>query len=155
MASKFQIKNYRMFIFLTILLILSIMLEGTITMLPLTFVCLLCFTIFRRDASVLPLAFFAGLFIDIFRVQQIGETSLFYICYLFLILLYKKKYEIYSIPFVMLSTFFGAFFYLLLFQNPNALILSLVSAGIAVVLFAGISLVTAVKGRNKTAFRSV
>jgi hypothetical protein len=144
-----------MIIFLIILLIIAILLEGTLLAIPLSLVCLICFTIFRRDTSVFPLAFFAGLFIDIFRVQPIGGTSLFYVCFLFLILLYKKKYEIYSIPFVMLSTLFGTFLYLMIFQNGNAFILALVSAGIAVILFAAISVVTAVKGRNKSSFRAV
>jgi hypothetical protein len=139
-----------------ILLIFSVLAEGVVTTLPLTLVCLICFTIFRRDTSVFPLAFLAGLFIDIFRVQPLGVTSLFYICYLFLILLYKKKYEIYSIPFVMLSTFSGTFVYLLLFQSGASFMLALVSAGIAVVIFAVINFATNIaKNKNTSKFLPV
>jgi cell shape-determining protein MreD len=145
-----------MVLVLTVLLTVSVLLEGTLTSLPLTVVCLICFTIFKRDTSVFPFAFFAGLLIDIFRVQPIGGTSMFYIGFLFLILLYKKKYEIYSFPFVMLATFFGSFFFLLFFGYESVILQACISAVIACILFAIVSFFDTTKAaRQKTKFLSV
>jgi cell shape-determining protein MreD len=142
-----------MIILLTILLTLSVLLEGTLTTLPLTLVCLICFTIFKRDTSVFPYAFFAGLFIDVFRVQPLGGTSLFYVGFLFLILLYKKKYEIYSFPFVMMATFSGSFFQLLFYGYENVILQAVISAVIASLLFGVIRFFDTTKAvRQKTKF---
>lgn len=130
-----------MIILLTILLTVAVLFEGAVTTLPVTLVCLICFTVMKRDSSVFLPAFLAGLLIDVFRVQQIGSTSLYYLSFLLLILLYKKKYEIYSSPFVMLSTFFGSFFFLLIFALNEVLIQSIVASVLAVLLFAGLRFV--------------
>jgi cell shape-determining protein MreD len=127
-----------MVILLTILLIVAVLLEGTTTTLPLTLVCLICFTVIKKDTSVFLLAFLAGMFIDVFRVQQIGSTSIFYISLLLLILLYKKKYEIYSVPFVLLATFFSSFFFLMVFGLENFMIQSIIAALVAMGVFAGL-----------------
>lgn len=124
-----------MAIVLGIFILLSVLLEGIVTTLPLTIVGLICFTVMRRDTSVFLPAFLAGLAIDIFRVEHVGMTSIFYIIFLFLILLYKKKYEIYSSPFILMATFFGTFFFLLIFKSEGIMIQSIVNAILAVVLF--------------------
>jgi len=82
-----------MFLFL-LLIIISVFLEGTVTTLPLTLVCLLCLTIYKREGIVFLIAFLAGLLLDILRVNMVGESSLFFVVFVFLILLYQRKYEI-------------------------------------------------------------
>lgn len=148
-------KFITMIIFLLILLAISILLEGTLLTLPLTLVCLICLTIFKRDTSVFAIAFIAGIFLDIFHVQPIGGTSIFFVCALFLILLYKKKYEIYSIPFVMLSTLFGSFLYLTIFKDSGAVLLSFVSAVVAVILFCGIAFFAKFQTKSHSEFLQV
>lgn len=125
-----------MFILLTLLLIVAVLLEGTLTSIPITLGCLICLAVMRRDTSIFLPAFLAGLFIDMFHVHQIGITSIFYISFLFLILLYKKKYEIYSSPFILMASFFGAFLMQLFFGAEMILIKSLLTAVFSVLLFA-------------------
>ena len=127
-----------MIILLVALLIVSVLLEGVITTLLLKLLCLICFTIIKRDTSVFLLAFASGLIIDGFRVQQAGATSIFSLCFLLFILLYKKKYEIYSAPFVLIATFFGSFLFLLTFGLENILQQSFIAALVALILFSGI-----------------
>jgi cell shape-determining protein MreD len=118
------------------LLIISIFLEGTVTTLPLVLVCLLCMTILKRDWVVFPAAFFAGLILDVLVVHRLGGASIFFLLYVFLILLYQRKYEINSYPFVFTASFFGSFLFLLIFNYSNVFLQSVISSLIAVVLFA-------------------
>lgn len=138
-----------MIIFLIILLAFAILLEGTVTTLPLVLICLISFTVMKRDTSVFLPAFIAGLLLDIFHVQQAGTSSIFYICFLFLILLYKKKYEIYSTPFVLMATFFGAFLFLLLTKAESILLQSVISAILAVLLFTVLRVFTDAKVKKQ------
>ncbi len=70
--------------FLLLLLIISIFLEGTITTLPLVFVCFICLTILMRNPSLFFLAFFAGILLDAFGLRPIGEASIFFLFSVFL-----------------------------------------------------------------------
>ena len=119
----------------TVLLAFSIFLEGTITTLPLVLVCLLCMTILRRDWVVFPAAFFAGLLLDTLLVRQLGGSSIFFLVYVFLIFLYKRKYEINSYQFVFTASFFGSILFLLAFGYNNVFLQAVISSFIAVVLF--------------------
>ncbi len=124
-----------MLISLLILLFFSIILEGTITALPLVLICLICMTIVLRDSFIFLLAFFAGILLDAFALRTLGGTSIFLLVIVFLILLYQRKYEIITYPFVLISSFVGALLYLIIFGYSGALILALVSTAIAVLLF--------------------
>ena len=138
------------------LIFISMLLEGALTTLPLTLICLLCFTIIKRDTSVLPLAFATGFFLDIFRVQSIGTTSLFFICFLFLVLLYQKKYEIYSAPFAMISALLGSAVYLWVFGHKEIVPLAIVSSAVATILFAIIRYLTeSHEHKQKTKFLTI
>jgi hypothetical protein len=122
-------------ILLAPLLIISILLEGTVTIIPLVLVCLLCMTIFKRDASVFPIAFFAGIFLDIFVLHIIGGASIFFLVFVLLILLYQRKYEINSYPFVAVSSFLGSWMFLVIFGYGGAILQALLASLIAIFLF--------------------
>lgn len=124
-----------MIFFFLFLLIASIFLEGTMTTLPLVFLCLLLVTIFMRNLFLFILAFLAGIFLDAFVLRPIGEASIFLLFIVFLILLYQRKYEINSYPFVMIASFFGSLVFLLLFGYGHAIEQAIISAIIAVFLF--------------------
>lgn len=124
-----------MFFLLLVLLIISIFLEGTVTTLPLVLVCLLCLTIYKRGTVVFPIAFLAGLLLDLLLVRTIGPSSLFFIIFVFLILLYQRKYEINSYPFVAAAGFLGSAIFLLLFSNGNWFWQAVISSVIAIVFF--------------------
>lgn len=121
--------------FIGLLLLLCVFLEGTVTTLPLVFVCLLCVSIIKRETSIFPLAFFAGILLDFLTLHPIGGSSLFFVVVLFLVQLYQRKYEITSYPFVFVSSFIGSWIFLLFFGYHDALVQAIVSAILALVLF--------------------
>jgi|SRR5216683_5219682 len=124
-----------MVFFFLFLLIVATFLEGTVTTLPLVFICLLCLTIFMRNLFLFIFAFLVGIFLDVFALRAIGETSIFLLFIVFLMLLYQRKYEINSYPFVLIASFLGSLVYLLLFSYQHVLWQSILSSIIAVILF--------------------
>jgi cell shape-determining protein MreD len=124
-----------MFFALLILLAIALLLEGTITTLPLVLVCILCLGIFRRDALTFFIAFFAGFLLDALLLHPVGKTSLFFVTFLFLVSLYQRKYEINSVPFVLAASFIGSVIFLWIFGDRNILLQSVLSSVIATVLF--------------------
>lgn len=95
-------------------LIIALLLESFVTTLPLT-VCVIIFlaATLRRN-EVFALAFFSGLFLDIFSFGRIGLSSLYFLICVQLIFLYEKKFELESPHFVFFATLAGAFGYLLI-----------------------------------------
>ncbi len=131
-----------MIILLLVLLLISVFFEGTVTTLPLVFICLVCLTIRMRSSAVFFIAFLAGIFLDTFALRPIGVTSIFLLTAVLLILLYQRKYEINSYPFVFIASFLGSFLYLLIFTYQNIFMMAGLSAVIAVLLFAIIRLIS-------------
>ncbi|HEX8931722.1 MAG TPA: hypothetical protein VF810_01045 [Patescibacteria group bacterium] len=123
-----------MFLLFVILLIFSILFEGTVTTLPLVMICLLCLTILRREVNIFFIAFLAGLILDIVTVKTLGSESLFFVVFVFLILLYQSKYEINSYPFVAVAALVGAFGFLWIFGG-NLWLDSILSSFIALLFF--------------------
>lgn len=127
-------ENIQYMLLLLPLLIISILLEGTVTTLPLILICLLLLMIIKRDGSVFPVAFFAGLFLDAMTLHRMGGASIFFLVFVFLIFLYQKKYEIYSYPFVFAASFFGGWAFLAIFGYHGVIQQALCSSIIAVLL---------------------
>jgi hypothetical protein len=96
----------------------------------------------EQNALIFGLAFFGGLLLDITVVHAIGGSSIFLVCWLFLILLYKRKYQVDSIPFVVVSSFFGSFLYLWFFGEAHIFLQSLVSSFAGSVFFIVIRIIT-------------
>ena len=111
-----------MFIIFLIILTLAILLEGTVTTLPLVFLCLLCFAIIIQDWRIFPLAFGAGILLDMFAVRPVGSASMFFLILFFLLLLYQRKYEITSMPFVGIAAFIGSGLFLTIFEARDMLL---------------------------------
>lgn len=131
-----------MFFFFIIILIVALFLEGTITTLPLVLVGLLCLTIMKREPMIFVVAFLSGLILDLLTVHPVGLSSLYFIVFVFLIFLYQRKYEINSYQFVGVLAFIGSFVFLSIFGGGNLFFQSLISAIIAIILFAIMSLGT-------------
>jgi len=115
--------------------ILFLWLESTFIILPLFLIEALVLLVIYRRIWVFALAFVGGIVLDSMTVRPLGSTSLFLECFLFLILLYERKYEIESYPFILVSSFLGILIYLFLFGYENALIQSVVGSLLAVFLF--------------------
>lgn len=125
-----------MFVILLISLFISIILEATLIQLPLSFILILCYSILNRSGKVFATAFLAGILLDIFTIRPIGSTSIYFLLFLAVFLLYQRKYEIMSYPFVLISSFAGTYLYLLILGNGSSLLLAAISSIIAVAVFA-------------------
>lgn len=117
------------------LLFIMLLLQSSLTTLPILLVFLLFLTIQKKDGSVLSIAFFVGLLYDLLAVQFLGVSSLFFVCFVFLILLYQKKYEISTFYFVAFASFLGSLVYLALFGFSTIFFQALVVMCLAVVVF--------------------
>ncbi len=138
-----------MFIFLLILLLIAIILEGSLTTLPLVLICLLCLTIIKRDAFGFLIAFIAGLLLDTFALRPLGWTSVFLLIFVLLILLYQRKYEIYSYQFVMTAAFLGAALFLWVFGYNDVWLQAGIAAFIGLGLFAMVRIFNVERGEGK------
>lgn len=116
-------------------LIPALMLESSVTTLPLTFITLVVFTVLWRDEKILLAGFVAGLLLDIMTISTLGISSLFFTIFLSLVLLYEKKLEITSIYYLVLFSFMGSLIYSYLKHFDSPLFLSLAAALIAVLIF--------------------
>ena len=116
-------------------LIFAIILEGTATTFPLVLLLLLIFYIVKRDLWIFFAAFIAGIFLDVISVRTLGESSIFFILFLFVIALYEGKFEIQTLPFVAIASFLGSLTYLLLFGYNFVLQQALVSSLLSVLFF--------------------
>ena len=110
--------------------------EGILTTLPLTLIFLLCLTVMKRQEWIFPLAFISGILLDIFAFRIIGITSLYFVSYVFLLLLYQRKYETATMPFVIIASFLGSIGYLLITGQSAAFLQAIVSTFITGSAFA-------------------
>lgn len=122
-------------IILLILLFIAILLESTITTLPLVFIVLLCGAVVYKQTGVLIAALIAGVILDMLLFRIIGVTSIFLLAALMLAFLYERKFEIQSIPFVAVFSFFGSLIYCFIFIKSEVLLQGLVSCILTVSLF--------------------
>ncbi len=123
-----------MILILPIILIM-LWLESTIISLPLMLIIIMIIHILYKEMWVMGFAFLAGLILDIAAVRPLGSTSIFLVCWLFLIILYERKYEIDSYQFVLAASFIGSLAFLILFNYPNVIIQAIVNSFIALIIF--------------------
>src|SRR3989338_11445134 len=90
----------------------AVLLESTITSIPLVLDVLIVFYVLRRKSRLLIPAFIAGIILDIFQVRELGQTNIFLLLVVFLVFLYEKKFEITTSPFLFFSSFIGGGVYL-------------------------------------------
>lgn len=120
--------------FLTLIFLIAI-LSLAITSWPIVSILLICLA-FDRKTWIFFLAFFGGIILDVMLFRFLGATPLFLATFIFLILLYEKKFEIYTLPFVFVSSFMGSALYLIIFGYNYVLQQAVASSLIAVLLFA-------------------
>lgn len=135
-----------MFILLIILLSISIFLEATFISIPLSLSIILCLTIIAQEKALI-ISFLAGLLIDILSVHRLGSTSFLFLVFSCLIILYQRKYEINSYPFVLVSSFIGSVIYLFLLGR-SSLIIAFLGSAFTLLLFI-LSKITILKTKNK------
>lgn len=119
---------------LPVLLFISLIIESSLTTVPLVLSFLLVFYLLKRETWIFVLAFFLGLILDSLLLRTLGQTSLFFVIFLFSVELYERKFEIKTSSFVFLSSLMGSIFYLIIF-GENIFPQSLAGAFLASILF--------------------
>lgn len=125
-----------------ILLFFAILLEASITTVPLVLDILLVLYILKRKPWVFAAAFISGIFLDLFLVRTLGQSSVFFLIFLFIISLYGRKFEIVSSYFVLFSSFVGSLLFLKIFGYDYVFQQALISAIFSTLLFKGVKLLT-------------
>lgn len=103
------------------LILAALMLEGSLTSLPLVLSALIIFRAIIKSDLIYLLAFVSGIFLDIFLVRHLGQTSIIFLVIFFLTSLYEKKFEVDSLLFVTIATCLTSFFYLSIYTTPDRL----------------------------------
>lgn len=117
-----------LFIFLTIIF-------SILTSIPLGVIMLACLTVIFKKTSIFFIALFLGLLLDLFFLRPFGTTGLIFVIFVFLIMLYERKFETQTVSFIFFATFLGSLIYLLIFGYNNVLIQSIINAIIGVLFF--------------------
>ncbi len=116
-------------------LILSIIIESTFSFLPLTLLIIIFSSIVIRKNDIFILAFFSGLFLDIFSLRTLGISSLIFVLITFLIFLYQKKFELETTHFIFMASLVGSFLYLFFTGSSNVVLGAIISSIISSVSF--------------------
>lgn len=118
-----------------ILLCISLFLQITATLLPLSFMVLLVWSIESENITPLLLAFLSGIILDVSLLNDLGQSSLYFLIILLLVFLYERKFEVKSIQFVFFASFFSTFFNFLIFRSTFSLLESFFCSVLTVFLF--------------------
>lgn len=110
--------------FLAPIIAVSLFLQGSLFSFPLVFVFLINYAIKEKKNLVFPLAFILGLVIDSFRLRPLGETSLFFLIFLFALFTYERKFEIDNLSFIFVASFLGSVALFLISGETNLILKS-------------------------------
>lgn len=121
--------------FLLLLLFIAIILEATITTVPLVFIILFCFAVVFHLSAIFLWSFLCGIVLDVVTFSPVGTRSLFFLLLLCLTFLYQRKFEIQSFPFVLIFSFLGSLLYGWILRFDYFFAQAIVAALIAVGLF--------------------
>lgn len=102
-----------------VFLSLALILEAGLTTIPLLLIVLNCYVVISKKTDVFLYALVFGIILDILTFKTLGTEALFFIIFLFLILLYKRKFEIETPSFILISSFFGSLAFLFIFYFNN------------------------------------
>jgi len=103
-----------MVIFFIVLLSISIILEASITTIPFIVVILLFLAVFYQKAWVFFLGLIAGILFDSLSFRPLGESSMFFLVFLYLVFLYRRKFEIDTLPFFIIANTIASICFLIL-----------------------------------------
>ncbi len=115
--------------------IVSLLLECFVINIPLVLVSLIALTVIKKNYQMFFAGFILGIFLDILSFRTVGVSSLFFITFIFLILLYEKKFEITTNYFVILASFVGSFAFIFINHLHNLFLSSVISVFLGLMLF--------------------
>lgn len=115
-----------------IALTVAVILEASVTTLPLTFLILLFIVVAARKNEAFFLAFLTGFILDVLTMRMIGLSSIYFVIFVCIVFLYQKKFEIDALPFITGFSFIGSLGYLVMIGSKGfilqALLVTVISA---------------------------
>lgn len=118
---------------LSFLFLVVVLIEGLFTTIPLFLISLLIFCILKKGFLVYLLAFTGGILLDILSIRLIGQTSLFFVAFIFIVNLYEKKFEVMTFPFVIFFSFFGSLIFLIFWGSNHLFGSAIISCLITII----------------------
>lgn len=118
-----------------VILIILLLLEATFTTIPLLLVVFNLYTIIYKKEKVFAYAFLFGGLFDILAFKSVGLSPFLLILFLAFVLLYKRKFEIETSVFVVISTFLGSLIYLFFIFSKPLVLESFLASIISVIVF--------------------
>lgn len=110
----------------------AVVLEASVTTLPLTFLILLFVVVATRRNEAFFLAFLTGFILDVLTMRMIGLSSIYFVIFVCIVFLYQKKFEIDTLPFITGFSFIGSLGYLVMTGSRGfilqALLVTIISA---------------------------
>lgn len=124
------------FIIYFLLLFTGLMIETTFLKIPFVLIILLVIFLRFKNQGIFFLAFVMGILLDSLNIQRLGISSLLFLLFLFCVSLYEKKYQIKTLPFVIISSFFGVLSYsYIIYHSYSIWIVTLLGTFTGVFLF--------------------
>lgn len=123
------------YIFIGIVFILFLFLQGSVLSMPLLLLFFLFMYVHYRQDWVFLFAFLAGICLDSISVREIGWSSTFFLVFLFCVFLYQRRFEIGSSAFIFLSLFFSSLLYAWIFGYMYGVFTALLLGLLGVVCF--------------------
>lgn len=119
-----------------LLLLPMLIIEGSYTYIPLVLLIILVLFIKNPKEEIFYIAFLAGIILDLFTLRTLGTSSAFFTVCLFVIILYARKFEISTIPFVLISSFVASFLFSIISGvSSNLILLPILSSFMALIIF--------------------
>lgn len=128
------------YLFFLLLFCFALLLETSFVQLPLVLLVLLSFIVIYQSEIVFIAGLFFGILLDALLFRAVGITSLFFLIFLSIIFLYQQKFELRTISFVFVFSFFGSISYLLFFGYTNLLVQTCMSSAVGVAIYMFVSL---------------
>ncbi len=132
-------------IFFVALLAVSFFQATTITA-PFIIMLFVLFYVFSNSFLVLFAVFLSGLIFDTLLLHPLGSTSMVFLGFILLLLLYERKFETRTFQFVFFATFLGSMMFLLTYQFHFVIEQALFVSIISVFIF---FLIERIGGRHK------
>lgn len=118
-----------------VLLAVALLFQATLTTLPIALILLLVAYVVVREPWILFAGVIVGALLDIVSVHTLGQTSIFFILFLFSAFLYERKFEIRTLPFVFLWVSLGNALYIWINGYGNVMSQAIVGGWLAMGLF--------------------
>ena len=118
-----------------LILLSAILLESSVTTVPLTLAALILYAVSKKDPDVLVFGFFSGILLDILTLGIVGKSAIFFVIFLALILMYERKFEMGSIYYLSFFSFLGLFSYSFLKGAYAPIPLAIFSTILSILIF--------------------